>query len=233
MARRFLLVGLFVVGPYHPGSMMQLAMAALTCVVFLVAQAQAMPYRSQFDNYVGIGCSFSLAVLFLACIFYKVTTLTELQSLQARMSYEQHEDFVLPAGALTFIIFLSVIGTLALSAVLFVMQIAQRTRDFNQHAALKQKQLLRYVRTDAPVQLPALNSGHYHLFLSQCVDRYRICDILQCTSYYRTLRQSPATKYSEAALSFVQRVEDRSGQLPCDQAALARDDPGRSDLPRR
>ena len=148
--------------------MMQLAVAALTCVVFLVAQAQAMPYRSQSDNYVGISCSFALAVLFLACIFYKVTTLTELQSLQARMSYEQQEDFVLPAGALTFIIFVSVVGTLVLSAVLFVMQVAQRTRDFHQQAAQKQKRLLRYVQTDEPVQLPALESGHYHLFLSQC-----------------------------------------------------------------
>ena len=167
MMRRFLLVGLFVIGPYHPGSMMQLAMAAMTCIVFLVVQAQAMPYRSQIDNYVGIGCSFSLAVLFLACIFYKVTSLTELQSLQARMSYEQQEDFVLPAGALTFIIFLSVIGTLVLSTVLFVMQVAQRTRDFNRQAALKQQLLLRYARTNEPVQLHALEPGHHHLFLSQ------------------------------------------------------------------
>ena len=58
MVRRFLLVGLFVIGPYHPGSMMQLAVAALTWIVYLVAQAQAMPYRSQSDNF-GIGCSFS------------------------------------------------------------------------------------------------------------------------------------------------------------------------------
>ena len=36
--RRFLLVGVYVVGPFHPGSMMQLALAALTCVLYLVAQ---------------------------------------------------------------------------------------------------------------------------------------------------------------------------------------------------
>ena len=167
MARRFVLIGLFVIGPFHPGSMMQLALAALACVIYLVVQAQAMPYRSWADNYVGIGCSFSLAVLFIACTFYKVNMLTELRSVQDRMSIEQREDFVLSAGVLTFIIVLSVIGTLVLSCVVLAMQVAQRTRDFRRDTANKQLLLLRYVRTNEPVQLPAIQPAHYHLFLSQ------------------------------------------------------------------
>eukprot|EP00966_Prymnesium_polylepis_P120160 2776615-Prymnesium_polylepis.1 len=67
MLRRFLLVGVYVVMPYHQGSMMQLALAALTAIIFLMIQAQAMPYRSTTDNYLGVGCSFCLAVLFLSC----------------------------------------------------------------------------------------------------------------------------------------------------------------------
>ena len=166
MARRFILVGLFVIGPYHKGSMMQLAVAALTCVIFLLVQAQAMPYRSPSDNYFGTGCSFALTVLFLTCIFFKVNALTDQQSLQQRMSLEQRQDLVLPATALSVINLLSVIGALVLSAILFMMQVAQRKRDLNRQAAMKQQLLLRYVRTDEPVQLPALEPGHYHLFLS-------------------------------------------------------------------
>ena len=122
MARRFLLVGLFVIGPYHPGSMMQLAIAALTCIIFLLIQAQLMPYTSRLNNYLGLGCSLSLTVLFLTCIFYKISSLTELHELQSRMSYEQQEDYVLPTSPLTFVIILCVLSALALSAVLFAMQ---------------------------------------------------------------------------------------------------------------
>ena len=196
MARRFLLVGLYVIGPYERGSMMQLATACLTCIVFLVVQAQAMPYRGQTDNYVGICCSFALAVLFLACIFYKVSTLTDMQSLQAHMSHEQQEDFVLPTVALTIIIVLSVIGTLDFSAVVFIMQVAQRTRDFNRQAALKQQLLLRYLRTDEPVQLPTLEPEHYHLFLSQYARPCRTTALLLLTCCLG----APCYRYSKQPL---------------------------------
>ena len=41
MTRRFLLVGLYVVVPFHPGSIMQLAIANLTAIVYLCLQLQA------------------------------------------------------------------------------------------------------------------------------------------------------------------------------------------------
>ena len=126
-----MLVGVFVVGPYHPGSMMQLALAAIVCAIYLVVQEQAMPYRSLTDNYLGIGCSFLLLNLFLACIFYKVATLTELDELQARMSFEQREDFVLPATSLTFIIVFSVFGALNLCGIILVR--ARQTRSGRLH----------------------------------------------------------------------------------------------------
>ena len=117
MARRLLLVGFFVVGPYHPGSVMQLALAALFCTMFLVIQMQLMPYKARADNFLAVGCSLSLCVLFLTGIFYKSVCLlnartpcrerrerrqirlsphrfamiTELQAIQDYMSYEQKE----------------------------------------------------------------------------------------------------------------------------------------------
>ena len=45
MLRRFVLVGLFVVGPYHRGSIMQIAVATFFCILYLFAQQQVQPYR--------------------------------------------------------------------------------------------------------------------------------------------------------------------------------------------
>ena len=72
MTRRFLLVGLFVVWPFEQGRIMQVAMANLTAILFLVLQLQVMPYRSLMDDYLALGCSLSLSVMLLCTIFYKV-----------------------------------------------------------------------------------------------------------------------------------------------------------------
>ena len=44
VSRRLLLVGLFTVGPYIKGSTMQLALATLVSMLYLVIQLVAMPY---------------------------------------------------------------------------------------------------------------------------------------------------------------------------------------------
>ena len=71
MARRFLLVGLFVVWPFRQGQVMQLGFAALMVVVYLVVQSQAVPYRNPLDNALALSCSFSLCILLICCVFYK------------------------------------------------------------------------------------------------------------------------------------------------------------------
>ena len=63
MSRRFLLVGAYVVGPYHPGGVMQLALAAITVLIFLVAQLLLMPYKSFTDNYLATSCRCAIARL--------------------------------------------------------------------------------------------------------------------------------------------------------------------------
>ena len=166
MGRRFLLVGAFVVGPYHPGSMMQLALAALTCVLYLALQEQAMPYRLPTDNFLALCCSLSLVVLFLACIFYKLATLTELRDVQDRMSYEQREDFELPAVPLTATIIASVVGVLILSAVLIVMQAGQHAAQFERERQAAKARRLRSRDTGKGVAAPPLAvNAAYHLFL--------------------------------------------------------------------
>ena len=65
MTRQLVLVGIFVVGPFARGSMMQLALATVFCIAYLVLQLQAMPYNRLGDDYLALACSFSLSILFL------------------------------------------------------------------------------------------------------------------------------------------------------------------------
>ena len=78
MGRRFLLVGLFVVWPFKQGTIMQVAIANLTALLFLVLQLQVMPYRSLMDDYLALGCSLSLSVMLLCTIFYKAPSASDL-----------------------------------------------------------------------------------------------------------------------------------------------------------
>jgi hypothetical protein len=85
MLRRFLLVGLFVVWPYDQGSIMQVAMANLTALLYLAIQLQVSPYRRRVDDHLALGCSLSLSVMLLCTIFYKYVSLIQLPSIRDRM----------------------------------------------------------------------------------------------------------------------------------------------------
>jgi len=166
MSRRFLLVGCYVIGPYHPGSMMQLALAVLTSLLYLVVQLLSMPYHSFTDNYLAIGCSLLMVVLFLASIFYKFAMLTDLQALQDRMSYEQNEDFILLHKPLVLVLILSILGALILSAVLIAVQAGQHARERVSRERAAKARRLHWSGTDAEVFAPPIADDAYHLFLS-------------------------------------------------------------------
>jgi hypothetical protein len=87
MGRRFLLVGLYVslYRPFHQGSVMQVGLATVTAIVYLTIQLQAMPFQNTFENYLALGCSLSLTVMFVTCIFYKIASFTELPDINAKM----------------------------------------------------------------------------------------------------------------------------------------------------
>ena len=93
LLKRFLLVGLFVVVPFKQGSIMQVASANITTILFLVLQLEAMPYKEIIDDYLSVICNLLLTVMFLVVIFYKYVTLTEMPDIYDRMSREQRDDF--------------------------------------------------------------------------------------------------------------------------------------------
>ena len=70
MTRRFLLAGLFSI--VLAGTIVQLIIATLFSVLYLVLQLQAKPLRNVSDDYVALSVSVALAVFFFSCVILKV-----------------------------------------------------------------------------------------------------------------------------------------------------------------
>ena len=104
MLRRFLLVGIFVVGPAPRGSIMQLALATILCLVYLGVQAFAQPYRSLADDVLAIVSSFALMLFFFACLLLKYDRVTDESELRARMSLQMRASLRLDAAVLTYVL---------------------------------------------------------------------------------------------------------------------------------
>ena len=122
MLRRFLLVGLMVV--VHNGEMIQLIIGTLIAAILLFFQVQAAPYNDMSDDYLAAASSFSLLILFLCCITFKYAALVELPDIQQRISIEQMQIYVVDPGVLTAIMMVSIIASLPVAAVLFLIQLA-------------------------------------------------------------------------------------------------------------
>ena len=75
MARKFLLVGLFVT--IEPGSITQITSGTIVCAVYLLVQMQAKPYKHRTDEYLATGSSFGLLMVFFCSIIFKYTSLTD------------------------------------------------------------------------------------------------------------------------------------------------------------
>lgn len=91
MSRRLVLVGIMVLA--WRGSVVQLVLASVFCLVYLQLQLQAGPYRSLGDDYLAGACSFALCATFLVCLIFKMGNLLEVPELLARMSPKQRADY--------------------------------------------------------------------------------------------------------------------------------------------
>jgi len=159
MLRRFLLVGLFVVWPFLQGSIMQVAVANLTSILYLALQLQVMPYRKRVDDHLALGCSLSLSVMFLCTIFYKYASLVQLPDIRDRMSIKQRSDFAIEGLLLTIIFIGCVFGALGFSAVLLILQLKQDLRERQDKARAARARRLRLLKNGAEVLLDTLLSG--------------------------------------------------------------------------
>ena len=164
MLKRFLLVGLYVLdmGPFLRGSVMQLALANFTMIIFLVAQLQAQPYVSLYDDYLAIGGTLSLNLMFVCAIFFKYTGLTQLNAISSRMSLEQRNEFHSEGLVLTTVCIGSVIGSLVVSAIVLLFQLRKEARERRNALARR----LRYTTSGEEVVPPTIAADAFHIFLS-------------------------------------------------------------------
>lgn len=168
--------------PRAAALLLQLFIGTIFCAVYLMVQLQARPYLSESDNFLALGSSFSLLMLFVCCIFYKYDTLTASEDIHAKMSLDQRLDYLYSHVLLFFILVGSTVGSLAAAAGLLVQEAVQEAHRL---AGVKR---LRYVSSDGAVELPVPTPAnttssrklnllptrtsrtgvrYFHLFLSQ------------------------------------------------------------------
>ena len=171
MARKFLLVGLFVT--VEPGSITQIAVGTIVCAVYLMVQLQAKPYKHATDDYLATSSSFGLLMIFICSIIFKYSSLTESTAIQEKMSIEQQGDYVVSTLVISIILLASVLGSLVMVAAIAVVQLAVEAK---RRMALRR---LKYAKDGKWVELaPLADAQAYHLFLSHAwpaaQDRMRI-----------------------------------------------------------
>lgn len=166
VARRFLLVGLFVVGPAERGSVMQLATATMLCLMFLAIQAFAQPYTQLSDDLLAIMSSFSLLVFFLACLVLKYNMVTEVGELHKRMSIEMQTDYLIRPLMITYIMIGCVLSTLVMATIIFVVQAGVEARRRRMEERAGKARRLRCKETGDEVLAPSVADDAFHLFLS-------------------------------------------------------------------
>ena len=165
MLRRFLLVGMMSI--VLEGTLVQICIAALFCILYLVLQLQANPYKDPSDDYVALASTASLAVLFFSCVVLKVGVLTDTPEVNSILTDRLRERFEVPAAMLSVVIFGSVVCALVISffVTMHLMRRDRQQRLLEERAA-KARRLL-YVASKQQVIPPVLGGDLcYHIFLS-------------------------------------------------------------------
>jgi len=134
-------------------------------------QLQAKPFKNSIDDFLALSCSFSLLMVFLCSIFYKMSSLTS--ALFGFMTLEQKNDYIISNVVLSIVLIGSVFGSLFVTLVILIVQLALEAR-----RRMKLRRL-KYVKTKKELELAPLGDPQaFHLFLSHAwpaaQDRMRI-----------------------------------------------------------
>ena len=165
MIRRLVLVGAFVAAPWR-GTISQLIAGCGYCLIHMLVQLQAQPYRSAADNFLANLTNFALALLFLCLIVFQLGTLTEVPLVYRIMSDEQRIDFTTDNLLFTYVLLGAVVTCLVLSLVLLGVQLRTEGERQRAHAQLARLRRLRHIVNLREVKAPTVSEDGFHLFLS-------------------------------------------------------------------
>ena len=163
MLRLFVLVGMMVL---FQDTMMQLIVGTLLAVAFLLFQVQASPYINMSDDLLASALSFCVVAVFLCSYAFKDAALTGLQAIQDKMSIEQRSLYILNQATLSAIMVCGVIAALVISGIIFIFQLAEEAARVRREVLASKARRLRYVGSDEEVDVPDIDVGEFHLFLS-------------------------------------------------------------------
>jgi len=163
MLRRALLVGLLRLVPPHPGSILQIAIATLVSVAYIVIQQQAAPYKSLSDGWVAMASSVAMLVLFVWAIISKYSELAD--TTYEIISPEQRRTFGIRFEAE--ICFIAAAGIIIFTFLLLLGQIREEHKNLQYKARVALARRLRYQKDGTEVLAPKLARGQaFHMFLS-------------------------------------------------------------------
>ena len=164
MIRRVILVGVFVT--VRPGSILQLTLATLFCITYLIFLLQSRPYRSVADALLAVATSVSMLLMFICSICLKFEAgLAEL-SLSTPIPTETREALTLSRAALGGVSFLAIFFSLVFSALIIAQQAAVERFMAHRELSLARRRRLRHASDGREAVAPAVVPGEYHLFLS-------------------------------------------------------------------
>ena len=165
MFRRFFLVGMMsiVLG----GSLVQIVIATLFCIFYLILQLQVMPFKDLFDDYVALACTSSLTVLFFSCVVLKIGVLTDVPEVDEVLPPRLRESFKVPSAVLSVVIFSSVICSLVFMLLIAIFQThRERKRQLIEERDKKARRLVRKADNGPALPLALADGQAHHLFLS-------------------------------------------------------------------
>jgi hypothetical protein len=166
MVRRLLLVGVFIVVP-RQGSTLQLAVATLTAITYVVVQSLARPYIRIADGVLAMTSSVSLVALLYCYTLYKQGTLDSFEPVHETLSMDLKRRYGVPADKITIVAIGSVLGVMIMSLPILVFLFgAEAARQVQEQRAAAARRL-RFVSSGMEVMAPAVvGEFKYHVFLS-------------------------------------------------------------------
>jgi len=162
MVRRLVLIGLMVLVE----GMMQIIVGTSLAAMFLLFQVQAAPYTDTSDDLLASVASFCLVMFFICSYAFKDHELVGLDDIQARLSNEQRDTYVVNQRGLSLLMMGSVLGALLVSVMIFAVKVTVEGVRLRREALSSKARRLRYKSSHVEVSVPEVDHGHYHTFLS-------------------------------------------------------------------
>ena len=155
--QKLILVGLFVLEPFQPGSFVQLMLGMSVSLIFTVIQIQVQPYRSKQDNLLATACSISLFSFFLGSVLYRVHELTtDFDAVSAQLSSSwASKRFTLSSELISALMFASTFGSIGIMVVLQCIELLA-----------PKAEVFEWQTDHSQVVPPPLTTEQFHMFLS-------------------------------------------------------------------